>query len=127
MKTITTLLYDADEKLPSGRVYNKEMMAKEFERYLNTSAFVYDRKKDEPIPDIRDIIGRVDNITWDRNKAFATITLHDTPKGKITQECMETMGEECFRFLPTGHGRAIGNEVIDYELISIDLSITLAT
>ena len=123
MKTIRTLIYDADEKLPSCRVYNKEMMAEQFEKYLDTSSFVYHRSENDDISylNLMDVVGKCNSIVWEGNKAFAEIKLLDTPKGRMLQENMAQSGEDKFRFLPSGHGRTINNKVIDYEMCCIDL------
>lgn len=122
MKHITAILFNADEILPSGRVYDKQTIAEQLTKYLDTSSFVYHHSNDDGGSlNLMDVVGKLNEVTWEGNKAYGKIKLLDTPKGRALQESMEAFGDDSVSFAPSGYGDVVDGKVINYEIRSIDV------
>jgi hypothetical protein len=84
-------LQHADEKNGNGRIYPREILEREINKYINeqiktrTSTGELDHP-DSDIINLKNISHIITNVTWKGDEVWGTIELLNTPSGKIAQE-----------------------------------------
>jgi len=116
----------AESKNQNGRIYPKEILQKECQRYQKEyvdkgiSLGELDHT-DEPVIALKNVSHRITEMWWDEDDVMGKVELLDTPAGKIAQEII-------LKGIPLGiSSRAIGsvtqNEAKSADVVGDDLQL----
>lgn len=122
-------LQEAEEKNGNGRVYPKEVLLKEVEKYIkgpiasNTAMGELDHPE-VSIVNLGNVSHVIKKIWWDNNDLMGELELLNTPSGKIAQELILAGIPLGISSRGMGSVKQIGESVEvqdDYELLCWDL------